>query len=90
MSELTEMPDWMWDLLDALRDYENEHSPLYRYTGEGKDGYERAECFGAFLTDRTAWPPREMQDAAEFRRHVIREHLPTTAHPDATAADGEA
>lgn len=74
MSGWTELPEWVWDLLDALAAYEDEHPMLYRMTIDDKDiAYERAECFGSRLTERKAWPPREVSDAAEFRRKVLRD-----------------
>lgn len=71
MSDWTEAPDWVWNLLDALAAYEDEHPILYRMTAS--DVYERWPCFGAFLSERKAWPPRDVQDAAKFRRHVLRQ-----------------
>lgn len=84
MSELTDLPEWVWNLLDALAAYEDEHPTLYRLdsnaNGDGLD-YNRALCFGGFLTDRKAWPPRDVQDAAEFRRQVLRDHTPPGGRP---------
>ena len=77
MNSLTELPEWVWDLLDALAAYEDEHGPLYRYTGGDGDGYERTGCFGAYLGGRSAWPPQEVTAAAEFRRHVLAQVEPT-------------
>lgn len=73
MSDLTEFPEWVWSLLDALDEYEDAHPMLYRMTDV--DRYERAECFGAFLNARKAWPPRDVQDAAKFRRHILSNAL---------------
>lgn len=86
MSELTELPEWVWNLLDAVAAYEEEHPILYRLDDNPTDGsleYVRASCFGSYLTDREAWPPREMQDAAEFRRHLLRETTPPTTQEEA-------
>lgn len=88
MSEWTEVPEWVWDLLDALAAYEDEHPILYRMTDEA--AYERWSCFGAYLSERKAWPPREVRDAAEFRRHIRRELTPQPDHDDAAAVDGGA
>jgi hypothetical protein len=75
VNELTDLPEWVWNLLDALAAYEDEHPILYRLGDSAPDGavgYERASCFGHFLSERKAWPPRGIQNAAEFRRHVMR------------------
>lgn len=80
MSEMTDLPEWVWTLLDAVSRYEDEHPMLYRLTDNATDGsleYSRAECFGAFLSEHNAWPPRQMQELAEFRRHI----LATSHHP---------
>ena len=87
VSELTELPDWLWALLDALAEYEHDHPPLYRFADDPTDGkpeYVRAQCFGSFLSERKAWPPREIWDAAEFRRHVLRNST-TDSGRDGTA-----
>ena len=88
-ANLIETPEWVWTLLDALSEYEDTHASLYRFTGNGGDGYERAQCFGGFLTERDAWPPREMQDAAEFRRHILREATTTPADTIGDLTDTE-
>lgn len=73
MSENMDLPEWVWNLLDALSDYEDEHPILYRMTADEDIAYARAGCFGHFLSERNAWPPREVQNLAEFRRNVLRE-----------------
>lgn len=71
MSNYHELPEWIWPLLDAIAAYEDEHPLLYRMADS--DTYERTQCFGSYLSERGAWPPRDVQDAAEFRRHVLRQ-----------------
>jgi hypothetical protein len=78
MSELTELPEWVWDLLDAVSRYEDEHPLLYRMTAS--DQYERTICFGGYLSEVKAWPPRAVQDAAEFRRQVLANATPAPGH----------
>lgn len=73
-TELTDLPDWVWNLLDAIERYEDEHPILYRLGSNDTDGalaYERALCFGGYLGEHNAWPPREVTDAAHFRRHIL-------------------
>ena len=86
MSDLTDLPDWLWTLLDALDEYEHDHPLLYAYETNAEGGleYVRTACFGAFLTEREAWPPREVTDAAYFRRHVLREHRCPVIESDET------
>lgn len=71
MTDLTDLPTWVWELLDALNAYEAEHPILYRMTAS--DEFERAQCFGSFLSESDAWPPREISEAAAFRRHVLKQ-----------------
>lgn len=70
MSNLTELPDWVWALLDAVATYEDEHPMLYRLVDVDK--YERESCFGSYLSEQNAWPPRSVMDVAEVRRDALR------------------
>jgi hypothetical protein len=50
LRELAELPSWVWDLIEALHRYEDEHPPLYR-EGPGPDGYVRAGCVSGILDE---------------------------------------
>lgn len=60
MSALTDLPDWVWQLVAGLSRYEAEHPILYRMTSS--DVYERTSCPDAL----TGLIPRDIRDAAEL------------------------
>lgn len=60
MSEMTDLPDWVWQLVAGLSRYEDEHPILYRMTAS--DVYERTPCPAPL----TSLIPREVRDAAEL------------------------
>lgn len=71
MSEYRNLPQWVWELLDAIDTYEDEHAPLFRMTTAGT--YRPAQCIGSYLSDRDALVPADAQEAAKFRKEILRQ-----------------
>jgi hypothetical protein len=47
MSErLTDLPEWVWQMVERIQQYEDEHPKLFRET---EDGYSITECLGLSL-----------------------------------------
>jgi len=61
---LTELPEWVWQVVEATQKYDDEHPPLYRssYT---TDGYESTQCLDSILEPLI---PAEVWDAARVMR----------------------
>jgi hypothetical protein len=60
VSALTDIPDWVYDLVAGIHRYEDEHPLLYRMTTSGK--YERTPCVDGL----TSLIPRDISDATEL------------------------
>lgn len=67
----TDLPEWVWNLLDALDQYEDEHPVLFRETTRGT--YERAACFGHLANNII---PSEVHDVAALMRWRNRSRDP--------------
>ncbi len=44
LTDITDLPEWVWDLVDHLAEYEEVHPILWQQKPD--DTYIRAECFG--------------------------------------------
>jgi predicted RNA-binding Zn-ribbon protein involved in translation (DUF1610 family) len=71
VSEYRNLPQWVWELLDAIDTYEDEHAPLFRMATTG--AYQPAQCIGSYLSDREASVPADVQEAAKFRKEILRQ-----------------
>lgn len=62
----TDLPAWVWDLIDALDAYEEEHPLLYM--NNWKSQWVRTECFGKRAEGII---PAEIRDAARLARQRL-------------------
>jgi hypothetical protein len=63
MSELSDLPEWVWDLVDVLDRYSDEHPPLYRMNVKAE--YERTPCLCDPISKII---PRDVRNTAEVCR----------------------
>lgn len=70
MSGVTGLPAWVWELLDALDIWEEEHPKFFRMSDSPDEvTYEQTSC------GRDRWysvVPKEAWDSLEIRREAIR------------------
>ena len=66
---MSDLPEWVWQLVEALEQYEDEHPKLFRQSWQ-HDGYDPYPCFGSQFEEIV---PREIRATAELmrRRRVL-------------------
>lgn len=62
--DMADLPEWVWQVVEATQKYDDEHPPLYRasYT---TNGYESTECLDGILAPLI---PTEVWQAAQVMR----------------------